>query len=318
MNPLIYIPDDFIQKTEFDTRNVYSDTDSDYLLIDLPFNKFNDIKQLVDYVQAVSKRIDSTYNEALNFYGSSFGGYDPKYNTMKFKSEVVAYQGFFLAKKFYALGKIWDEGVFFDTPKIKETGGQIRKSDATPITKKLLTLIYKTLTIPSEVKDLNTLYKKVFIEIKNNIKMELKGDIENLNFQSFGVPKKWGFKAERTMQWVTGARLYNSIIEDVFRPGESMIMVPIKGQFQNLIEYYKSNSFDSPYILQPDDFKNGIETLSIPPDLRDDQKVKLLEVLNNYNIKLNFDEIMNFNIEMKIEPFEKLFPIEIIKSKGGI
>jgi hypothetical protein len=316
MNPLIFIPDDFIETTEYDKRNIYSDTDSDYLLINLPFNKFDDIRQLVDYVQTVSKRIDKVYNEALNHYGSMFGGYNPKYNTMKFKSEVVAYQGFFLAKKFYALGKIWDEGVFFDTPKIKETGGQIKKADATKITKRLLTEIYKVLTIPSEVKDLNTLYRKIFIELKNQIKMDLKTDIENMNFESFGVPKKWGFKAERTMQWVTGARLYNTIVEDTFRPGESMIMVPIIGNFQNLIEYFKLNTQEG-YYLQPDDLKS-LSTLSIPTLLKEDQKKKLSDALNQYNIKLNFDEIMNFNIDMKLEPFEKLFPQEIIKTRGGL
>jgi len=314
---LINIPKDFIQKTEFDNRNVYSDTDSDYLLITLPFNKFENIRKLVDYVQNVSKRIDATYNEALNYYGSNFGGYDPEYNTMKFKSEVVAYQGFFGAPKFYALSKIWDEGVFLTEPKLKETGGQIRKADATQITKKLLNKIYNILVIPSEVKDLNLLYRKVFIEIKNEIKMELKTDIENLNFEKFGVPKKWGFKADRTMQWVTGARLYNTIIEDVFRPGESMIMVPITGNFQKLIDYYKSNGTDNINLLQPDDLK-GINTLSIPNSLREDQKHKLLETLKAYNIQLNFDAIMNFNIDMKLEPFEKLFPLEIIKTKGGV
>ena len=33
---------------------------------------------------------------------------------MNFKSEVIAFKGFFGAKKFYGLGIIWKEGTFYD------------------------------------------------------------------------------------------------------------------------------------------------------------------------------------------------------------
>lgn len=315
LNPLINIPPDFIQKTEQDNRLAYSDTDSAYLIFDLPFNKFDNVRTLVDYIQNISKKIDTVYNEALNYYVGIFGGMNPTYNTMKFKSEVVAYQGFFNTKKFYALSKAWDEGTFFDKPKIKQTGGQIKKADVTKISELLLKRIYETLVIPSETKDLYSLYKKVFIEIKNSIKMQLKKDIDELNFNSFGVPKKWGFKAARTMQWVTGARLYNQICEDLFRPGDSMIMVPIKGNFNNLKDFINNGgNNNNEFALREEDTKD-LKTLSIPPTMTNDQKQKLAAALEMYSIKVDFDEVMIFNVDKKLEVFEKLFPPEL-KLKG--
>lgn len=315
LNPLIHIPEDFIQKTEQDTRLAYSDTDSAYLIFDLPFNKFDDIRKLVDYIQNISKKIDNVYNEALNHYVGLFGGMNPTYNTMKFKSEVVAYQGFFNTKKFYALSKAWDEGTFFEKPKIKQTGGQIKKADVTKISEDLLTRVYETLVIPSETKDLTSLYKKIFVEIKNSVKMKLKKDIDDLNFTSFGVPKKWGFKATRATQWVTGARLYNQICEDLFRPGDSMIMIPIRGQFNQLCDYVNNGLIQTnEYALRPEDTKD-LKTLSIPPTLSNDQTQKLLNAIQQYSIQVNFDEVMSFNVDMKLEVFEKLFPPDI-KLKG--
>jgi hypothetical protein len=309
-NNLIFLPEDFIQKTENDKRLVYSDTDSAYLIFDLPFNKFEDIRKLVDYIQGLSKKIDNTYNEALNYYVGKFGGMNPAYNTMKFKSEVVAYQGFFNTKKFYALSKAWDEGTFFSEPKIKKTGGQIKKADVTKISEKLLNNVYKILVIPSETKDLLSLYKKIFIETKNSIKMELKKDIDELNFNSFGVPKKWGFKATRATMWVTGARLYNQICEDLFRPGDSMIMIPIKGEFNQLKDYIVNGNENNEFALREEDTKD-LKALSIPPNMTTTQKEKLAKALELYRIQVNFDEVMSFNIDMKLEVFEKLFPAEI-------
>lgn len=312
LNPLIFIPEDFIQKTEQDKRLAYSDTDSAYLIFDLPFNKFEDIRKLVDYIQNISKRIDNTYNEALNYYVGVFGGMNPHYNTMKFKSEVVAYQGFFNTKKFYALSKAWDEGTFFtEKPKIKQTGGQIKKADVTKISESLLKAVYEILVIPSETKDLYSLYKKIFIETKNSIKLKLKKDIDELNFSSFGVPKKWGFKATRATQWVTGARLYNQICEDLFRPGDSMIMIPIKGQFNQLCDYINNGLIQTnEFALRPEDTKD-LKTLSIPPSISEIQMQKLLSAISQYNIQVNFDEVMSFNVDMKLEVFEKLFPPDI-------
>jgi hypothetical protein len=286
---------------------------SAYLLFDLPFNKFDDIRQLVDYIQQLSTKIDTEYNNALNYYGSMFAGLNPEFNIMKFKSEVVAYQGFFNTKKFYALSKAWDEGAFFDTPEIKKTGGQIKKADVTKISEQLLSLVYKILVLPSETKDLESLYKKIFIETKNRIKMQLKHDIDNLDFKSFGVPKKWSFKATKDMQWVTGARLYNQIVEDLHRPGDSMLTLPIKGNFnilQNYDEQLSLKNKDLTYLLKADDY-NDISTLSIPPNMNSEQVQKLSVAFEKYSIRVDFDQVMLFNIDMKLEVFEKLFPPEI-------
>lgn len=309
MNPLIQLSNNFINIADKDERLIYSDTDSAYILMNLPFDKFKDIKMLVDYVQKISKLIDKTYNEALNFYMGNFAGGNEKYNTMKFKSEVVAYQGFFGGKKFYALSKAWDEGTFFEEkPKQKETGGQIRKADVTIITKEMLNKVYDILIMPSGL-DETSMYKKIFKELKNEIKFKLISYINNLEYKKFGVPKKWGFKANKKItQWVAGAKLYNSLFEDIFRPGDSLIMIPIKSNQSKIINFLNSKKYNNNFQLSTEEYLDlKISTLSIPTNMIQEKNEQFIKILSEFDISADFDYIMNFNIDMKLEPFLNLF-----------
>jgi negative regulator of genetic competence, sporulation and motility len=104
INPLIIVKPNFIENIAENEQLLYADTDSAYLLYNLPFNKFQDIYQLVSYIQGLARELGKLYNESLNYYGT-FANLDPEYNTMDFKSEVVAYRGFLGGKKFYGLAK---------------------------------------------------------------------------------------------------------------------------------------------------------------------------------------------------------------------
>lgn len=314
-NPLLNIPENFIENTDTNSNLLYSDTDSLYILILIPFDKNQNWRKTVDYVQTVSEMINTNYMEALNINIGKFANLNPKYNTMVFKSETVSIQAAFISKKFYTLAKIWDEGVFYEEinfKTLKKTGGQIRKADITPITKKLLEKVYTVLVVPSDIKKLEEMYRKIFIEIKNNIKMELQNDIKNLNYKSFGVPKKWGFKAEKKItQWVLGAKLYNQICEDIFRPGDSMIMIPIKGQFHDLEKVLDQKKLE--FGLTKTDLKN-LDNISLPPTLRADQIEILNKNFEKYKIKIDYDEVMRFNIDLKLEQYVPLFPTSIIRN----
>ncbi len=81
---------------------------SAYIMYNLPFNKFDDINQLVNYIQGLARELGKLYNESLEYYGA-FANLDPKYNTMDFKSEVVAYRGFFGSRPFSKVNKILEE-----------------------------------------------------------------------------------------------------------------------------------------------------------------------------------------------------------------
>lgn len=307
-----FLPEQFIEKTDNDEVLLYADTDSAYLLYNLPFDKYENIHQLVDYVQGIARELGQIYNDALEHYLCNFAGLNAEYNTMDFKSEVIAYKGFFNTKKFYSLAKAWDEGTFFEEkPKLKTTGGQIKKSDVTQITKKLLSDIYHVLVTDLSQNDLIEMYRTIFIELKNKYKLQIAEDIKAMEFTSFSIPKKWGSTEKSIPPFVTGAKLYNCIMEDTFRPSDSFIVVKIIINVTKLLNFYNHNNIvDDKFILQQHEvleLKDKINVISIPPILTGNQKEKLLSRMTELGIKLDYQEIIDYNIDLKIEPFEKLF-----------
>lgn len=305
------LPPDFIEKTDSNELLLYADTDSAYLLYNLPFDKYDDIHKLVDYVQAIAQDLGKIYNEALEYYLCNFAGLNPKYNTMDFKSEVVAYRGFFNSKKFYGLAKAWDEGTFFEKkPKLKTTGGQIKKSDITPVTKDLLTEVYNHLVM-SKNTDLVSLYRILFIQLKNKYTDEIKESLKEMKFSRFAIPKKWGSTEKIIPPPVTGAKLYNTIMEDTFRPSDSFLVVKIIVDTNSLLNFYKLNDVEvDKFRLQAYEvskLRSKINVISIPPDMNDEQRKKLLKRFEELNIKLDVSDIINTNIDKKLESFEKLF-----------
>ncbi len=311
-----FLPENFIEKTDTDDVLLYADTDSAYLLYDLPFDKYQDIHQLVDYVQGIARELGTIYNEALEYYLCANAGLNPKYNTMDFKSEVVAYKGFFNSKKFYALAKAWDEGTFFEEkPKLKITGGAIKKSDVTKLTKQLLTDVYSVLVTDIDKVDLVEMYRIIFVQLKAKYKFQIMDSIKNMEFADFSIPKKWGSTEKTIPPPVTGAKLYNYIMEDTFRPSDSFIVVKVYVDIARLLqEYGRDPAKVSEFILQQEEvefLKNKINVISIPPTLDEEQKQRLLDRLDKLNIRLDYDEIISYNIDTKLEPFEKLFSDDI-------
>lgn len=313
---LWYLPEGFIEKTENDPYLLYADTDSAYLLYDLPFDKFENIHQLVSYIQKLANELGEIYNDSLNYYVGTFANMNPKYNTMDFKSEVVAYKGFMGAKKFYALSKCWDEGTFFEEkPKLKTTGGQIKKSDVTQITKKLLDEVYKLLVTDLSVTDLDYMYHKIFVEFTSTYREMILQDIADLNFNSFSIPKKWGRTENSVPTHVYGAKFFNAIVDDQFRPSDSFLIVKITCEMEKVKHYLFEHEMEkSKYCLSYNEavmLGDKLNVICIPPNMSKEQKEKFLEKMEQFNIKLNYDEIINFNINMKLDPFQDLFPYEV-------
>ena len=240
----------FIELTDKDPRLIYADTDSAYILFNVPFNKYDDTRTTVNYIQDLATRLNECYLKALDFYLGKIGNWHKDFNTMDFKSEVVAFRGFFAAKKFYALGKIWDEGEYFDDLKTKITGGQLKKADVTGVTKEMLQDIYHLLTRDTTITDEVVLCRKIFIEIKNKYVFKLRAAIKELNFQYFSIPKKWSYGEKKTIpSSITGAKLYNRLVKDTFNVGDSLLEVPIKFDVRDLknsrlIDYLKSRKID--------------------------------------------------------------------------
>jgi hypothetical protein len=311
----LFLPVGFLESIEKDPYQLYCDTDSDYLLIKLTFDKNQDHRKTVDYCQKLTLRMNEAYIAALDLYFYKIANWHPDFNTMDFKSEVVAFRGFFCTKKFYALGKVWDEGKFLGKLETKKTGGQLRKADVTKVTKEMLTEIYQLLTVDQTIKDEVVIYNKIFVEIKNKYVFKLKSAIKNLEFEYFTVPKKWSFGEKKSIPpQINGARLYNRIIKDTFSMGDAVLVLPIKYNMPLMKkEFEKLHANDN--MLQNKELTAKIKDISLPPakKITDKDKELILSRFKELEIVPDYDEIMNFNIDMKLEPFKKLFSLEVTR-----
>ena len=305
----LFLPIGFMESIEKDPYQLYCDTDSDYLLIKLTFDKNEDHKQTVDYCQKLTLRMNAAYMAALDF------------NTMDFKSEVVAYRGFFCSKKFYALGKIWDEGKFLPELETKKTGGQIRKSDVTKVTKEMLTEIYNLLTVDQTISDEVVLYNKIFVEIKNKYVFRLKESIKSMQFEYFTVPKKWSFGEKKNIPpQINGAKLYNRIIKDTFSMGDAVLVLPIKFNLPLMKKEFEKMTNPNENMLTNAELNSKINVISLPPSskLTDKDKDLIKSRFQELDVHLDYDEIMDFNIDMKLEPFKRLFNVEITRKARAL
>ena len=306
----------WIELVDNNPEAVYSDTDSAYLRTKLPFDKFENIERTVDYTQDIAKTANGYYAFFLNNQLHERMGLDPENNLMNFKSEVVATRGFFRSKKYYALLKLWDEGNFIDGGKIKKTGGQIVKADVTKITLDLLNDVYFHLVKNYEITDEISLFKKIFFELKNEYKIKLTEAIKKLDIDYFGIPKKWGIKEFKSIPTqVKGAMFYNLLFKDILRPGESFKVIQIKiKNFKKLLDLFNKklkNKELSKYMINNEDINKKLNVISIPTITSEKEKQEMINKLNEYNIELDFDKIMDFNIDMKLIQFEDLFSDEI-------
>ena len=287
---------------------------SAYLIFKLPFNKRDDIQRTVKYCQNMTIRMNEVYRKAMDFYIYRLGNWHPDFNTMQFKSEVIAFKGFFGAKKFYALGKIWDEGVFYEKIKLKITGGQLKKADVTKVTKEMLTEIYNLLAINLEANDEYKIYNDIFVTIKNKYIIKLKEAIDNLDLEYFTIPKKWSFGEKKNIPApITGARLYNRLIKDVFNVGDGVLVLPIKYNIKVLHNEFNKHTNVNENMLSNQEFSSKIKNISIPPRLNAQDKAFLIQRMKELEITIDRDQIFQFNIDMKLEPYKKLFSMDIVR-----
>lgn len=297
-----------IDKSEF---ALYSDTDSSYSKIPLPFSKFGDEHKVVDYVQNMAKNFNDGYQKIFNDTVVKYGNVNPKFNMMNFKSEVVAYRGFFNSKKYYGLSKMWEEGTFFEPPEIKKTGGQIVKADTTKITTDLLKDIYKILLMDFEVTNEVELYRYIFIRLRNKYIQRVEKAVATLDFKEFGIPKKWGLKQLKTIpKQVQGAMLYNYLFRDSLRSGESMLQCQIKINPSRLLQYIHTHKPTSKYQITPEMVSIKTNVISFPVDLTQDDIDRIGPKFKELDIVFDLRTILDFNVELKIEQFKKLFKEE--------
>ena len=284
---------------------------SAYVLIKLPFSKTKDIQQTVIYCQAIAERLNKSYQKALELYFYRASNWHPEFNAMNFKSEVIAFKGFFGAKKFYGLGIIWKEGTFYDELDLKTTGGQIKKADITRVTKEMLSEIYVLLCLKLEATDQKLMYNTIFKKIKNKYTLKLREAIAKMDLLYFVIPKKWSFGEKKVVPaQIVGAKFYNRIIKDTISIGDSVSVLPIKFNFKTVIEWLEKNPCSNDNMMTNEEFSTKINYISLPVKISPDEFEFIQNRFKELSIIMNVDDIINFNIDMKLEPYKKLFSIE--------
>ena len=284
---------------------------SAYVLIKLPFSKTKDIQQTVIYCQAIAERLNKSYQKALELYFYRASNWHPEFNAMNFKSEVIAFKGFFGAKKFYGLGIIWKEGTFYDELDLKTTGGQIKKADITRVTKEMLSEIYILLCLKLEATDQKLMYNTIFKKIKNKYTLKLREAIAKMDLSYFVIPKKWSFGEKKVVPaQIVGAKFFNRIIKDTISIGDSVSVLPIKFNFKTVIEWLEKNPCSNDNMMTNEEFSTKINYISLPVKISPDEFQFIQNRFKELSIVMNVDDIINFNIDMKLEPYKKLFSIE--------
>ena len=306
----------FIEQVDGSKFTLYSDTDSSYSLVPLPFDKFIDQHKTVDYAQNIAKELNAAYLALFNETVVKYGNVNPKYNFMDFKSEVVAYRGFFNAKKYYGLTKLWDEGTFYDPPVVKKTGGQIVKADSTPIVLDLLTEVYNVLLLDFSITDEVELYHKIYFEIREKYIKRVEEAVKNFDVHQFGIPKKWSLKKlKKIPKQVEGAMLYNYLFRDIFRPGESILQTQIIVNPGKLLQEMDKKSPSTEYQIPKELISNKINALSFPTEFGNSKKdiEEARKIFQENNIQFDLRTILEFNVEKKLDQFKKLFSEETIR-----
>lgn len=305
----------FIELVDQSEWALYGDTDSSYSKIRIPFSKYDDTKKVVAFILSMSKYFNEKYLETFTDTVCKYGGVDPDYNMMFFKTEIVAYRGFFNTKKYYALAKLWDEGKFFDEPKLKKTGGQILKSDSSKIVFDLLTDVYKALVLDMSISDEDRLYRKVFKEIKSTYLNRVLEGVDNMDYKDFGIPKKWSLSDLKTIpKQVQGAMFFNYLFTDTLRPGDSVIQCQVKINPSKLVQYYSEHPAKTKYQIDASMISDKLNVISFPVDLLEKDFENVKQVFNDLDIKFDLDQILDFNVNLKLKQFEKLFKAETIRN----
>ena len=150
-------------KTNDVEYSFYADTDSTYITLGTLVNKNMADKSTSEIVDVLDKycvqKIEPTINVTCESLSEYLNTYQRK---IKFKREIIADRGIWIAKKRYAVNVYNSEGVAYDPPKLKVLGMEIvRSSTPAPVRKALkeavtIALTKDEMTLRQFVADLET------------------------------------------------------------------------------------------------------------------------------------------------------------------
>lgn len=281
---------DFYDKVEKRLDHViYGDTDS--LFINLPNTKidYNNLQDSYNKIKDISEGVNDKLTEYLTSNVFNKLGIDPEYNRTSFKTEIISDAIMFTGQKktyaFRMIAKEWNEVKH----KPIEYTGSTTKSDVIAYTKQIINhlvenILFNTEYTPQQKTDLANAY---IIEFRQKIM----NDINSLNVENIGTPKKWGTKGKSNDDtWqIYGMRLYNTITDTmIFKPMLSGYALPIIiTNSMEFIERIKDVRFKSNLYIG--DAPLGKFSNIVFPHTFNKEVAK--EAMEKYFIKIDFDKV---------------------------
>lgn len=157
--------------TKDSTYSFYSDTDSTYITLGALVDKNLSGKSKAEIVEVLDKYCDTQIEPTINGVCESFSTYLNTFQSkIKFKREIIADRGIWIAKKRYAVNVYNSEGVSYDPPELKVLGMEIvRSSTPAPVRKALkdavaIALTKDEVTIKQYVAELEMRWRKLHPE----------------------------------------------------------------------------------------------------------------------------------------------------------
>ena len=206
------------EKYQIDNAIIYQDTDSAYININKivtkiinkkfgkSFEEFNEdeIKELTDYIlKFIDKEIQPIINESVDEIQNIFNAYHKGF--VGAKVEKIMYRGLWVAKKKYAVAKLWEEGTYYTQPSLSVTGLDIVKSSTPEFAKKIFEEAMKIMLLKSEKEFQNYMKAKKdeFKKIINENKFSEIARISGVSSLGYNLNKETG-KYEKEVKDLNG------------------------------------------------------------------------------------------------------------------
>jgi DNA polymerase elongation subunit (family B) len=149
-------------KPIFHDITVYADTDSNYLDFGLVFESLDldpkkiNVEEAVNFiVYFIRQKLDPIFDKVLKTTISARNGK----STMIFELESIGGFSIWLAKKKYAIAKVWDNGKYVaDKKKIKSTGIELAQNSAPAHVRSIITTFVNTIFVRKGNIDSNTFF----------------------------------------------------------------------------------------------------------------------------------------------------------------
>ena len=261
---------------------------TDSLYINIPSIKPENPEAAIEEAEKISVEINNLITEYIDNNVLKKFNVDKTNNRTSFKTELVAGSMLLLdIKKFYAYKPICNNGMAIENPKVEYKGIPVIRNDTSKFAQSLLRSMIEDVAL-NEESDINmkNLLKELYKEKFN----ELKKAIDSFDIKFIGTPGKWKsteYKAEPYI--MTSMRFYNSITKsETFKDGVSGYVVPIELQARIQIKNYLSRLENNKFYLTPDFDIDKINFIAFPYTF---DKLKLLKILNEFNIKIPFNTL---------------------------